>query len=204
MTTKKILIIAAALVSVLIGVIWILSSRLKHVSEERDTQLKNVNALMLDVAQYQTKDSLHAASVGMLELSLKQYKELRADDAKTIESLKLDINRLQEVITTQTENYYKHTAELRDSIKWVTKDSVQVPITVKTARKSDAWHSIIIEVYQDSVDYELKTKESLIITNHVIPKKFLWFRWGCKEIRTEVLSKNPYTEKINIETITIK
>ncbi len=204
MTTKKILIIAAAVVSVLIGIIWILSSRLKHVTEERDTQLSNVNTLMQSVAEYQTREDLHAASVGDLELSLKQYKELRAEDAKTIETLKLDINRLQKVITTQTESYYKHTAELRDSIKYIIKDSVQIPITVKTARRSDVWHSIIIEVYQDSVDYELKTKESLIIINHVIPKKFLWFRWGCKEIRTDVVNKNPYTEKINIETVTIK
>jgi hypothetical protein len=204
MTAKKISIIAAVVVALLVGVVWILSARLKQVTAERDVQLNNVNSLMLTVAEYQTEDSLHAATVGQLQLSLEQYKELRAEDAKIIESLKVDKNRLQEVITTQTESYYKHTAQLRDSIKWITRDSIQIPITIKTAKREDAWHTINIEVYQDSVYYQLRTRESLIITNHVVPKKFLWFKFGCKEVRTDVVSKNPYTEKINIETITIR
>lgn len=204
MKPEKIVIIAAAVVCLLVAAVGILSIRLKQVTAERDVQLNNVNSLMLTVAEYKTEDSLHAATVGQLQLSLEQYKELRAEDAKIIESLKVDKNRLQEVITTQTESYYKHTAQLRDSIKWITRDSVQIPITIKTAKREDAWHTINIEVYQDSVYYQLRNRESLIITNHVVPKKFLWFKFGCKEVRTDVVSKSPYTEKINIETITIR
>lgn len=208
MTTKKILIIAAIIIALLIGVIAILTTRINKVKEERDTQKKNVSTLIVSVEQYKTKDSLQAATVGQLELSLKQFQEYKAEDAKLIETLRVDNNRLQGVVTAQTESYYQHTAALRDSIKILAgnnPDSIQSEI-IKTATFSDDWHSLNLVIDRDSVKYKLKTKESLIITNHVIPKRFLGFLWkyGVKEIRTEAISKNPYTEDLIIESITIK
>lgn len=208
MTTKKILIIAAVIIALLIGVIAILTNRINKVKEERDTQQKNVSTLLLSVESYKTKDSLQAASVGELELTLKQFQEYKAEDAKLIETLRVDNNRLQGVVTAQTESYYQHTAALRDSIKILkgnSQDSVQTEI-IKTATFHDDWHSLNLLINRDSVQYKLKTKESIIITNHIIPKRFLGFLWkyGVKEIRTEAISKNPYTENLTIESITIR
>lgn len=205
MTTKKILIIAAVIIALLIGVIAILTTRIKKVKEERDTQEKNVSTLLVSVEQYKTKDSLQAATVGQLQLTLNQYKEYKAEDAKIIETLKVDNKRLQGVVNAQTESYYQHTAALRDSIKLLSNnpDSVQI---IKTATFSDEWHSLNLVIDSDSVKYKLKTKESLVIVNHIIPKRFLGFLWkyGVKEIKTEAVSKNPYTGDLIIESITIK
>lgn len=204
---KKANIIAAGILIILITIIIALSARLKKVTADRDVQRKNVETLFISVESYKVQDSLQAATIGDLQLTLKQYKQFRAEDAQLISSLKVDNKRLQGVVTTQTESYYQHTAELRDSVKMlITKvqDSIKVPIIVKTANFADAWHSLNIVIDGDSLNYRLRTKESLIITNHVVPKKFLWFKFGCKEVRTDVVSKNPYVESINIERITIK
>ena len=83
-------------------------------------------------------------------------------------------------------------------------DSIKIPIIVKTANFADEWHRLNIVIDGDSLNYRLRTKESLIITNHIVPKKFLWFKFGCKEVRTDVVSKNPYVENIDVESITIK
>lgn len=204
---KKAYIIAAGILIILIAIIVALSARLKKVTADRDVQRKNVETLFASVESYKVQDSLQAATIGDLQLTLKQYKQFRAEDAQLISSLKVDNKRLQGVVTTQTESYYQHTAALRDSVKMlITKapDSIKVPIMVKTANFADAWHSLNIVIDGDSLNYRLRTKESLIVTNHVVPKRFLWFKFGCKEVRTDVVSKNPYVESINIESITIK
>lgn len=204
---KKAYIIAAGILIILIAIIVALSARLKKVTADRNVQRKNVETLFTSVESYKVQDSLQAATIGDLQLTLKQYKQFRAEDAQLISSLKLDNKRLQGVVTTQTESYYQHTAALRDSVKMlITKvpDSIKVPIIVKTANFADAWHSLNIVIDGDSLNYRLRTKESLIITNHVVPKKFLWFKFGCKEVRTDVVSKNPYVESISLESITIK
>lgn len=204
---KKAYIIAAGILVILIAIIIALSARLKKVKADRDVQRKNVETLFTSVESYKVQDSLQAATIGDLQLTLKQYKQFRAEDAELISNLKVDNKRLQGVVTTQTESYYQHTAALRDSVKMlITKvpDSIKVPIIVKTANFADKWHSLNIVIDGDSLNYRLRTKESLIITNHVVPKRFLWFKFGCKEVRTDVVSKNPYVESISLESITIK
>ena len=204
---KKAYIIAAGILIILIAIIVALSARLKKVKADRDVQRKNVETLFTSVESYKVQDSLQAATIGDLQLTLKQYKQFRAEDAQLISSLKVDNKRLQGVVTTQTESYYQHTAILRDSVKMlITRktDSIKIPIIVKTANFADEWHRLNIVIDGDSLNYRLRTKESLIITNHVVPKKFLWFKFGCKEVRTDVVSKNPYVENIDVESITIK
>ena len=204
---KKAYIIAAAVLVILIAVIIVLSTRLKNVTAERNVQRKNVETLFTSVENYKVQDSLQAATIGDLQLTLKQYKQFRAEDAELISQLKVDNKRLQGVVTTQTESYYNHTAILRDSVRMlITRqpDSIKIPILVKTANYSDEWHTLNITIDGDSLNYRLRTRESLIITNHIVPKKFLWFKFGCKEVRTDVVSKNPYVENISLESVTIK
>ena len=201
-------VIQSSIAILLIGIIAILSVRLNSVKNERDIQKKNVTSLLMSVEQYKTKDSLQAATVGQLQLTIEQYKQFRAEDAKLIASLNVDNNRLQSIVTAQTENYYQHTLLLRDSVKMLqngTTDSIQ-PITIKTADYADAWHSLKLMIEGDSVNYTLHTRESILITNHVIPKRFLGFLWkyGVKEIKTEAVSRNPYTTELLIESITIR
>ena len=207
---KKTLIVSAIIV-VLLTTIFALSARLRTVKADRDVQRKNVETLFSSVETYKVQDSLQAATIGDLQLTLSQYKQFRAEDAQLIESLKVDNKRLQGVVTTQTEAYYNHTAILRDSVKRLEtrttnngRDTVKVPIIVKAASFEDKWHTLKIEIDGDSLNYILRTRESLVITNHVVPKRFLWFRFGCKEVRTDVVSKNPYVEEISLESITIK
>lgn len=204
---KKAYIIAAGILIILIAIIVALSARLKKVKADRDVQRKNVETLFTSVESYKVQDSLQAATIGDLQLTLKQYKQFRAEDAELISQLKVDNKRLQGVVTTQTESYYNHTAILRDSVRMLVErqpDSIKIPIFVKTANYSDEWHTLNITIDGDSLNYRLRTRESLIITNHIVPKKFLWFKFGCKEVRTDVVSKNPYVENISLESVTIK
>lgn len=165
----------------------------------------NVTTLLTGAEQYKVNDSLNAATIANLELSISEYRRYKVEDKKLLESLKIDNKRLKGIISTQTESFYQQTTLLRDSVKMLlTTDSIEVPVKMKVTSFSDTWHSLNIKIQGDSLNYKLKTKESLLITNHVVPKRFLFFKFGCREVRTEVVSKNPYVEDIQVESITIK
>ena len=177
----------------------------KNLKQENEILQTNVSTLMEGAKQYTTRDSLQVATIANLELSISEYRRYKAEDKKLLESLKIDNNRLKGIIKTQTESFYEQTTLLRDSVKMLlSPDSVEIPVNIKTARFSDQWHSLSVTIQGDSLNYKIKTKESLLITNHVVPKRFLFFKFGCREVRTEVVSKNPYVGDIQVESITIR
>lgn len=165
----------------------------------------NVTTLLTGAEQYKVNDSLNAATIANLELSISEYRRYKEEDKKLLERLKIDNKRLKGIISTQTESFYEQTTLLRDSVKMLlTPDSTEIPVKMKVASFADTWHSLNIKTQGDSLNYKLKTKESLLITNHVVPKRFLFFKFGCREVRTEVVSKNPYVGDIQVESITIR
>lgn len=189
----------------IIGYVITISIECIKLREENITLQTNVNTLIEGAEQYKVNDSLKAATIANLELSISEYRRYKAEDRKLLESLKIDNKRLKGIISTQTESFYLQTTLLRDSVKMLlTPDSIEVPVKMKVASFSDTWHSLNIKIQGDSLNYRLRTKESLLITNHVVPKRFLFFKFGCREVRTEVVSKNPYVEDIQVESITIK
>ena len=185
-----------------VAFLFFANAKLKSENEILQT---NVGTLLTGAEQYKVKDSLQVATIADLELSISEYRRYKAEDKKLLESLKIDNNRLKGIIKTRTESFYEQTTLLRDSVKMLlSPDSVEVPVNIKTARFADQWHSLNVTIQGDSLNYKLRTKESLLITNHVVPKRFLFFKFGCREVRTEVVSKNPYVGDIQVESITIR
>ena len=82
---KKYLIIAAiALAVAAVVTIWVQRSRINQLTGERDKYRTNTETLLQDVSRYQTKDSLNAAKVGVLELKLSEFEIYRESDAALI------------------------------------------------------------------------------------------------------------------------
>lgn len=185
-----------------VAFLFFANAKLKSENEILQT---NVGTLLTGAEQYKVKDSLQVATIANLELSISEYRRYKAEDKKLLESLKIDNKRLKGIINTQTESFYQQTTLLRDSVRMLlSPDSVETPVNIKTARFADQWHSLNVTIQGDSLNYKLRTKESLLITNHVVPKRFLFFKFGCREVRTEVVSKNPYVGDIQVESITIR
>ena len=191
-------------VALFILVAYLISAN-AELKNENEILQTNVGTLLTGAEQYKLKDSLQVATIANLEISISEYRRYKAEDRKLLESLRIDNKRLKGIISTQTESFYMQTTLLRDSVKMLlTPDSIEVPVKMKVASFSDTWHSLNIKIQGDSLNYKLKTKESLLITNHVVPKRFLFFKFGCREVRTEVVSKNPYVGDIQVESITIR
>lgn len=201
---KKYLILAAIILAVA-AAFWVQQSRIKRLTAERDKYRNNTETLLQDVRTYQTKDSLNAAKVGNLELTLSEYKKYRADDAALIKSLQTKNRDLQRVTTAQMETINELRANVRDSIVYLPGDTVTT--VVRCIEYSDKWVDFDGCIKNNTFSGKIITRDSLLITETVQYKRFLTFLWKTKRIKNrefDIVSKNPNSKITGFEVITIE
>lgn len=183
----------------LVITVAILFSWLQNVRQEKNRLANNQEALLSDVDYYKTEAGNSAASVQMLELSKSELEKHCTDLTKTVHDLNIKVKRIQAAATTATESKYE--------IKTVVKDSIVYrdrPITLQNINYSDPWIDLRGTI-DSSVFYgKISTRDTIVQVIHRIPKKFLFFRWGTKAIRQEVVSKNPNSTIVFTEYIELK
>ena len=165
----------------------------------------NTTALMQDIEQYRTSDSLNAAKVGVLSLKLSEIEDLRAEDIKTIESLKIKKRELEQVTTMQMQTIANIKGEVRDTIIYVNNIMQD---TLWTLDVSDEWIDLHGVIGKDrAFDGTLEVRDSLTIVETVQRKRFLGFLWKTKKVKSreiDVVNKNPYSEIVGLESIRIE
>ena len=58
---------------------------------------------------------------------------------------------------------------------------------------SDPWMSLRGTIRGDSFTARIESRDTLQMIIHRVPKKFLFFRYGTKGVRMDVVSQNPHT-----------
>lgn len=202
MKNLKIYIILGIIIISLAGTTAFLTNRLKKEKAEKELYQKNTDVLMGKVEAYKANDSLNVVSIGRLELKLSEYKKYRADDLELISSLKVDKKRLEQITTAQTQTIYELKGSIRDSIVYVDNYIVDTLRCLDIANKWFDLHGCINKKNEFSGTFE--NRDSLVYVEHVVPKKFLFIKWGVKERKQEILSKNPNTKIVNAEYISIR
>lgn len=203
---KKYLIIAAiALAVAAVVTIWVQRSRINQLTGERDKYRTNTETLLQDVSRYQTKDSLNAAKVGVLELKLSEFEKYRASDAELIKTLQTKNRELEAVTTAQMETITKLRATVRDSIVYLPGDTVTT--VLRCIEYSDKWVDFDGCIKNNTFSGKIITRDSLLITETVQYKRWLGFLWKTKRIKNrefDIVSKNPHTKITGFEVITIE
>lgn len=204
---KKYLIIAAiALAVAAVVTIWVQHSRINQLTGERDEYRTNTETLLQDVSRYQTKDSLNAARVGVLELELSEYKKYRESDAELIKSLQLKNRELQNVTSAQMETITKLNGNVRDSIVYLPEDTTT--IVLKCVDISNPWFSLNGCATPDGkFTGTFINRDSILIVETIEYKRFLNFLWKTKKIKNRdfrIVSRNPHTKILGFEVVTIK
>ena len=203
---KKYLIIAAiALAVAAVVTIWVQRSRINQLTGERDKYRTNTETLLQDVYRYQTKDSLNAAKVGVLELSIQDYERFMKEDADLINKLKRKNEELQNFSKIQAETIIKIRAQVKDSLIYIPGDTAYKLIPCVSFR--DSWTNIEACVYNDTLIGDIQIRDSLILYETIIYKRFLGFLWKTKKIKERsfnIVSKNPYTEIKGVEVVSIR
>lgn len=204
---KKYLIIAAiALAVAAVVTIWVQRSRINQLTGERDKYRTNTETLLQDVSRYQTKDSLNAAKVGVLELKLSEFEKYRASDAELIKTLQTKNRELEAVTTAQMETITKLRGTVRDSVVYLPGDTTT--IVLKCVDISDPWFSLKGCTTPDGeFTGTFINRDSLLIVETVQYKRWLGFLWKTKKIKNreiDVISRNPHTKIMGVEYIEIE
>ena len=199
---KKYLLIA---IGVLAGACVILGYALKNESEENARLSGNQTALLEKVKFYETVAGKSAASVQELTLSKEELERHYAEKCDLVEELGVKVKRLQSISQSGTSTHVDAHTELYDSLIYVTRDSVVYVDTLKWFEWADRpWVSVAGTIRNGNVDLSVQSNDTLVQIVHRVPKRFLFFRFGTKAIRQEVVSMNPHTKVSYAEYIVLE
>lgn len=194
---KKILIYALIIALL---VIMVLFAALGKTRAEKARYEANQTALLADVEHYKTQSGLNAASVQKLTLTNDELKKNYDDIVKTAEDLKIKVKRLQSVTTSSTETKVEIKTVVKDSIVYIKGE----PIKTLAFDWKDPWTDIEGIIHKDSVNLNIQSTDTLVQFVHKVPHKFWFFKWGCKAIKQDIVSKNPHTNIVFTEYIELK
>lgn len=200
---KKYLILAAIILAVA-AAFWAQHAKIKRLTEERDRYRSNTEILLQNVETYQTKDSLNAAKVGVLELKLSEFEKYRTSDAELIKTLQTKNRDLRRITTTQLETINELRGTVRDSIVYLPGDTV----VLRCVDISDPWFSLKGCTTPDGeFTGTFINRDSILIAETVQYRRFLGFLWKTKKIKSreiDIISRNPHTKIIGVEYIEIE
>lgn len=201
MTLKSKIIAIFALAMVVM--ITLQALRIERLNQERNRYRANTTALLQDVERYRTQDSLNVAKVGVLSLKVAELEKYRAEDAELLKSLNIRNRDLEQMTKAQTRMIADLHGTVADTVVIVKEvvDSTALSLSVH-----DAWIDLHGIVYDGGFDGTLEVRDSLVIIESVERKRFLGFLWRTKKVKSrsvDVVSKNPYTEIMGVESIQI-
>ena len=191
-------ILAAAIAFIL------LNQRIARLTDERDRYKGNTTALLSNVEHYRVRDSLNAARVESLQLTIKEFERFRADDAVLIRELKAKNRDLSAVNKTQSETIIGLKAVPRDTVV-VVRDSIVTPAVA--VHCGDAWFDFNGILTADEFTGTLRNRDSLLLAETVKYRRFLGFLWKTRRVQDrqlDVVSRNPHTQIVGIEHVVIE
>jgi len=200
---KKYLILAAVAIVAALAVIWA-DRKIERLTAERDRYVGNTAALLSDIERYRVRDSLNAARVQSLELTVKEFERFRADDAALIKELKQRNRDLAAVNKTQSQTIIDLRATPKDTVVMV-RDSIITPAVA--VHCGDAWYNFDGILTKDQFTGKLTNRDSLLLAETVKYRRFLGFLWKTRKVedrQLDVVSRNPHTEIMGIEHVVIK
>ena len=170
----------------------------KTLKANQEVLLKDYKTALADVTKYKVSDSLNAATVGILELSLNEYKKARTEDYALIAKLrnaKDKVTSISSTLTTTTDTIYIPTYIKADSLRCFNYESTWTDI------------SGCLDLKTDSLDIQFINRESLKVVETTTYKRFLGFLWKTNKVKSQqvnILSENPATQIIQAELINIE
>jgi hypothetical protein len=50
----------------------------------------------------------------------------------------------------------------------------------------------------------LESRDSLLYVEHIVPHRFWFIKWGVRDRRQEIVSRNPHTRIVGAEFVTVR
>lgn len=183
------------LCAIVLVLAWLLFSQERA---EKERYKANQTALLSDVAFYKTENERNVASVRALTLTKNEIETYNKNLAERCDELEISLRRLISANITNMQTDYHLVGELRDSL-------VLRYNTIDTLRCMDYDDSYL--TFSACVDSsgmyvaDIISRDTVTAIVHRIPRRFLFFKFGTKEVRQEVYCANPRTQIVTTQYI---
>lgn len=183
------------LCAIVLVLAWLLFSQERA---EKERYKANQTALLSDVAYYKTENERNVASVRALTLTKSEIETYNKNLAERCDELEISLRRLISANITNMQTDYHLVGELRDSLVFRYN-------TIDTLRCMDYDDSYL--TFSACVDSsgmyvaDIISRDTVTAIVHRIPRRFLFFKFGTKEVRQEVYCANPRTQIITTQYI---
>ena len=180
------IILAVTISVVTIGITSKLYDTIQEQRDEIGRLDRNVASLVSNEVSYTTKLGDAAQQKKALELSHKELKTVNADLHREISALRVRLK------------------DAKSATKVIAKTIIEEKVRVDTinnvitAEYRDDWNTIRSEQQGDSAKLSYAGKDTIVGVISVKRKRFLFFRYGIKNVSYDISNKNPKT-KTNID-----
>lgn len=143
-----------------------------------------------------TADGKSMAETQALNMKISELEASRDSLLKTVKILGVKNSRLLALAQAATQSEAKIKASMKDSIVYLPGKTDTLPGRVDTLRCmqwKDPWLTVDGCIRDGAFDGSVTSLDTLDIVAHRVPKRFLFFRFGCKAVRLDVVSHNPHT-----------
>ena len=200
-------VVSIVLTILIILGLYLLTQKFNTLRVENARYAESQKTLLAGIKEYQTKDSLKAVEIGVLNMRISEYEYFRSKDASMIESLRTKNRELQNITSMQSEMLANITAPVVDTVVvyldntgGVTKDTLQ------RVDYHDDWLDFTGTIKNGNMSTDIAMRDSLLIVESVTYKRFLGFLWKTKRIKDrkiDAVSKNPYNHIQSLERVQI-
>lgn len=199
----KLQILTFALMLVSAGLALFAFIAYRNMKADRDRLKENQNILLRNgaVEIKQTNTGLSQASVPALTLRSSEFHQSGDTLLQVAKSAGIKTSRITEAATASTTTYVKFKTRVFQTIVHDTvRDTVTRSLTTLLPSRqfqlswNDPWISLSGTITDSIFHGSITSVDTLDIIVHRVPKRFLFFRFGCKQVRMDVVSRNPHTQ----------
>lgn len=182
-TIKAILFLVIALaVSIVIG----------KLSKENKRLQSNQEALLKECDTLHTENGMSMARVKQLELTANEFEESCTQLAEQVAELGIKNSRLQFLVHANSATAVRIDTITRDSIIYIKEEGRTD--TLRCFEFDDGWVQTNGCINKEGrLQADFVSNDTLLVVAHRVPKRFLFFRFGCKYIELNVTTSNPHT-----------
>lgn len=176
----------------------------KQLQRERVRLESNQTSLLQEQSNYRLRDSLNALSIRGLSLQVSEFKEYFGELNALVKDMGIRVRRVEKVSQNAIESRYDIEAPVVDTIIRVKEaDTTSVKLAQRITHRTP--HINLEGVVLDSKFYgKITTYDTLTQIVHRVPRRFLFFRFGTKEIRQEIVSSNPHSKIVYSKSIELR
>lgn len=155
----------------------------ERLSQNQDILLHNGNVEIF------TADGKSAVSAPAVTISKSEFKASNEKVKSVAKSAGIKPSRINEFAEATSETNVEVTAPIEHQATMVN-NHVD---TASCIRYADPWVTLSGCVSDSVFTGVISSMDTLDIIVHRVPKRFLFFRFGCKEVRMDIVSRNPHT-----------